>query len=531
MSQHPEMVDGAAVRSHEAGVGGRRGVLFPTFTFAAFFAVVLPLSWAVRGRPQAWKLVVLTASCVFYGYWDWRFLGLLAAMTLVNEVAAVAIHRSSGAGRRHALTAAVVFDLGVLALFKYYGFFVSSLEDSFGWEGPALDIVLPVGVSFFTFQAMSYVIDVHRGDTTPAPLLDFAVYLSFFPQLVAGPIVRATEFLPELRSQRVPDSVEAGRAVLLIGRGLLKKVVVADFLGRAIVQDAFGTPGEYGALDVLFGIYGYAIQIYADFSGYTDMAIGIALLLGFRFPQNFDRPYAAVSVQDFWRRWHMTLSRWLRDYLYVPLGGNRRGRAITYRNLLITMGLGGLWHGAAWTFVVWGLYQGLGLAAERRLSELRGEPDEVFNAADVRIRELARLHSGAEVDAWREDPTSPVPFSPLAVRRLWLGRLVTFHFVCVGWVIFYAGTVPGGGLGSAFEVLGALTSGWGTAPELLNPLVVLVVVGSIAAQFVPPLLARQLSAMFSTLKPAVVAVGFALWIMIVVSLGPEGVSEFIYFQF
>jgi len=506
-------------------------VLFPTFTFAAFFAVVLPLSWAVRRRPQAWKVVVLAASYVFYGYWDWRFLALLAAMTLVNEVAAVAIHRSAGPGRKQAVVAAVSFDLGVLALFKYYGFFVASLEDAFGWEGPALDIVLPVGVSFFTFQAMSYVIDVYRSDTTPAPLLDVAVYLSFFPQLVAGPIVRATEFLPELRSQRVPDSVEAGRAVLLIGRGLFKKVVVADFLGRAIVQDAFGTPGEYGALDVLFGIYGYAIQIYADFSGYTDMAIGIALLLGFRFPQNFDRPYAAVSVQDFWRRWHMTLSRWLRDYLYVPLGGNRRGRAATYRNLLITMGLGGLWHGAAWTFVVWGLYQGVGLAVERWLSELRGEPDEAFEAADVRIRELARLHSGADVDAWREDPTSPVPFSPLAVRRLWLGRLVTFHFVCAGWVVFHAGTVPGGGLGSAFDVFRALASGWTAAPELVNPLVVMVVVVTIAAQFVPPLLARQLSAMFSTVRPTVIAVGFALWIMLVTALGPEGVSQFIYFQF
>ena len=163
-------------------------MLFPTFTFAAFFAVVLPLSWLVRSRPGAWKLTVLTASYVFYGYWDWRFLGLLAAMTLVNEVAAVAVHRAEGPVRGRMTTAAVVFDLGVLALFKYYGFFVSSLEDSFGWEGPALDIVLPVGVSFFTFQAMSYVIDVHRGDSTPAPLLDFAVYLSFFPQLVAGPI-------------------------------------------------------------------------------------------------------------------------------------------------------------------------------------------------------------------------------------------------------------------------------------------------------------------------------------------------------
>ena len=506
-------------------------MLFPTFTFAAFFAVVLPLSWAVRSRPSVWKVVVLSASWVFYGYWDWRFLALLGAMTVVNEVAAVAVHRSSG-GRRAQVTAmAVAFDLGVLALFKYYGFFVASLDDAFGWRGPALDIVLPVGVSFFTFQAISYVVDVARNDAAPVPLLDFAVYLSFFPQLVAGPIVRATEFLPELRSERVPDRIEAGRAVQLIGRGLVKKVVVADFLGRAIVQDAFGTPGEYSPLDVLFGIYGYAIQIYADFSGYTDMAIGIALLLGFRFPENFDRPYAAVSVQDFWRRWHMTLSRWLRDYLYVPLGGNRGGRAVTYRNLLVTMALGGLWHGAAWAFVVWGVYQGVGLAVERWMGEWRGEPDVEFDPADVRIRELAKLHGGVDVEAWREDPTSPVPFSALAVRRRWLGRVISFHFVCAGWVVFHAGTVPGGGLDSALAVFGSLASGWGSGPELVNPLVVLVVVGTLAAQFVPPLLARQMSAMFSTLPPAVVAVGFALWIMLVVALGPVGVGEFIYFQF
>lgn len=506
-------------------------MLFPTFTFAVFFAVVLPLSWAVRARPTLWKCVVLTASYVFYGHWDWRFLGLLAAMTVVNEVAAVAIHRSSGRQRGRLTAIAVGFDLGVLALFKYFGFFVASLEDAFGLQGPALDIVLPVGVSFFTFQAISYVVDVARGHTAPVPLLDFAVYLSFFPQLVAGPIVRATEFLPELRSERVPDRIEMTQAVTLIGRGLCKKVVVADFLGRAIVRDGLGTPGEFGALDVLFAIYGYAIQLYADFSGYTDMAIGIAMLLGFRFPQNFDRPYAAVSVQDFWRRWHITLSRWLRDYLYVPLGGNRGGRLATYRNLLLTMTLGGLWHGAAWAFVIWGLYQGLGLAVERWVGQARGEPDVSFDAGDVRIRELARLHEGVEVEVWRADPTSPVPFSTLAVRRRWLGRLVTFHFVCAGWVMFHAGTVPGAGVDRALEVFGALASGWGTAPVLLNPLVVAVIGGAIALQFLPSIVTRQLSALISTVRAPVVAVGVALWIMVVVALGPEGVSEFIYFQF
>ncbi len=502
-------------------------MLFPTFTFAVFFAVVLPCSWLLRERATAWKLMILGASYVFYGYWDWRFLALLAGMTFGNEVAAVAIHRSARAPTRKMFVAmAVGLDLSVLGFFKYYGFFTDSLDDAFGLSSPALDIVLPIGISFYTFQAISYVVDVYRRDSTPAPLLDFAVYLSFFPQLVAGPIVRATEFLPELRAQRVPTQVEAGRAVQLIGRGLFKKVVIADFLGRAIVDDAFGTPGEYGGADLLAGIYGYAIQLYADFSGYTDMAIGLALLLGFRFPQNFDRPYAAISIQDFWRRWHMTLSRWLRDYLYFPLGGNRSGRWQTHRNLLITMALGGLWHGAGGTFVVWGLYHGAGLAGERILADLRGEFDRPLTPSDVRIRELAMLHSGASIEPWRDDPTSPVPFTPLGVKSLWVGRLVTFHFVCAGWVIFNAES-----LGRAGEVFTGLFHGWNLAPVLLNPLVAAVIIGSLAVQFVPPMLARQWSAMFSTISPNVVALGFAVWVMIVVALGPEGISDFIYFQF
>ena len=469
-------------------------MLFPTFTFAAFFAVVLPVGWALRSRPTPWKLFMLAASYWFYAAWDARFVLLLAAMTVGNKAAAAANARAVRRGaKRLAVAGALVLDLGVLSFFKYYDFFTDSLERNLGLSSPALDIVLPVGISFFTFQAISYVVDVHRGKTEPAGLLDFAVYLSFFPQLVAGPIVRATEFLPELAAARRPDRVETGRAVQLIGRGLFKKVVISDFLARAIVDDAFGAPGEYGALDVLFGIYGYAVQIYADFSGYTDMAIGIALLLGFRFPQNFDRPYAAVSIQDFWRRWHMTLSRWLRDYLYIPLGGSRGGRLATYRNLLVTMGLGGLWHGAAGVFVVWGLYHGAGLAVERLAAEGRGRW------------------------IWRE-------------RRDrdggWLGRLATFHFVCGGWVLFNSST-----LDRAWEVLARLGSGWGTGPELLNPLVLAAVVGSVLAQYVPEKRARRWSSAVASAPLGATAVGFAAWIMVVVALGPEGVSEFIYFQF
>ena len=226
-------------------------------------------------------------------------------------------------------------------------------------------MTLPVGVSFFTFMAISYVVDTYRGELVPTTLMRFAVFQAFFPHLVAGPIVRAGELLPQLEQPRDPRRVDTGRAFFLIVTGLFLKVVIANHLATHIVDDVFAAPNRHSSLEVLVAVYGYAVQIFADFCGYTNIAIGVALLLGFEFPQNFASPYTAVSLQDFWRRWHMTLSRFLRDYLYIPLGGNRKGRIFTYRNLLLTMLLGGLWHGAAWTFVVWGGIHGLGLAVER----------------------------------------------------------------------------------------------------------------------------------------------------------------------
>ena len=551
-------------------------MLFPTFTFAAFFAVVLPVSWALRRRPLPWKLFVLGASYWFYAAWDRRFVLLLVAMTLVNAAAARMNRRfTRPAARRAAVAAGVAFDLGVLAFFKYYGFFTQSLESSFGISSPALSIVLPIGISFFTFQAISYVVDVHRGDTSPAPLLDFAVYLAFFPQLVAGPIVRATEFLPQMRfppkgrrtgatsgDRGAPvqlqlwpgqsqsellggrvDRIELGRAAQLIARGMFKKVVVADFLAGAIVDEAFASPGSYGALDVLFGVYGYAVQIYADFSGYTDMAIGVALLMGFRFPQNFDRPYAAVSVQDFWRRWHMTLSRWLRDYLYIPLGGSRRGRARTYVNLLATMGLGGLWHGASGVFIVWGLYHGAGLAAERLGGRLwststasrqaRGDDSPASRQArgdDSPASRQARDDDSPASRQARDDdsPTSRRRTAPGAGSALgaWLRVLAVFHFVCAGWVLFNSET-----LAHAGDVYERLFRGWGIGTELLTPTVLAVIVGSVLAQYVPLAFARRWSTRLAEAPAAVTAAGFAVWTMIVVALGPEDVADYIYFQF
>ncbi|MDP9073174.1 MAG: MBOAT family protein, partial [Actinomycetota bacterium] len=326
-------------------------MLFPTLSFAAFFVVVLTISWLLMPHRLAWGAFMVGASWFFYGSADWRFVPLLMASTVVNHAFAWKIHRSAGRPRSTWTTIAVATNLAGLGWFKYIGFLGLTGQSilhflGIGWRVPIPEIILPVGISFFTFQALSYVIDTGRGKLKPVPLLDFAVYLSFFPHLIAGPIVRASEFLPQIRG-RIRPKVDLGKAFWLISAGLFKKVVIASYLGTYAVDPLFGFPHNHAGPEALLGVYAYAIQIYADFSGYTDIAIGLALLLGIEFPQNFNAPYAATSLQDFWRRWHMTLSRWLRDYVYIPLGGNRRNRRRTYLNVMITMLLGGLWHGAA----------------------------------------------------------------------------------------------------------------------------------------------------------------------------------------
>src|SRR5215203_1964893 len=306
-------------------------VSFPTIEFAAFFVVVFILSWLLMPHPRAWRPFILVASYVFYGWVDWRWVLLLVASSVVNTFAARVIAGSqSQQTRKRALIAAVVFDLGLLCVFKYLGFFVTQMDDALDSIGPGsplplVQIVLPIGISFFTFQAISYVVDVYRGETRAASLVDVAILQAFFPHIVAGPIVRANELLPQLRTPRDPREVLAGPAIFLIVGGLVKKTVIADELARRIVDPVYSEPSAHSGAEVLLAFYGFAAQIYCDFSGYTDMAIGLALLLGYQLPQNFNRPYLALSLQDFWRRWHMTLSRWLRDYLYIPLGGNRGG--------------------------------------------------------------------------------------------------------------------------------------------------------------------------------------------------------------
>jgi D-alanyl-lipoteichoic acid acyltransferase DltB (MBOAT superfamily) len=533
-------------------------MLFPTIRFAVFFGVVLAVGWRLAAWPKWWKRFILVASYVFYGAWNPRFVLLIAFTTIANQAFAFRIHR---AGSRRAakalLFAAVAVDLGVLGYFKYYGFFSSSLVNLLGDFGvhvspPVVQVVLPVGISFFTFHAISYVIDVYRGTIAPARLMDFAVYLAFFPHLVAGPIVRASELVPQLRRRLDPRRIDVSRAAFLIVLGLFKKVVIASYLSGHIVDKTFANPGQHSALEVLFGVYGYAIQIYADFSGYTDIAIGCALLMGFQFPENFDSPYAAVSLQDFWRRWHMTLSRWLRDYLYIPLGGSRKGERRTYVNLMITMLLGGLWHGADWRFVVWGGLHGggqaIGLAVRRGREKRDTDRREALGlrttASEEReiLRRMARLNRGLPDSMSRDAQVSVLPRVETRLRhrqemrveraaaperrRVWLARLGTFHFVCLGWIFFRAESV-----GKAFEVLERILTGWSFHAPLVNPLLLFVIAAMLAAQYVPRVTMDAVRARFSLLRPALQAVAVALAMLVIDVLGPQGVAPFIYFQF
>jgi alginate O-acetyltransferase complex protein AlgI len=383
-------------------------MIFNSFVFWAYFALVIALYWRLPHRGQ--NLLLLVASYVFYGYWDWKFLGLLFASTAVDYYVSTRIAQSKSAQRRYRLIVlSVVANLTFLGFFKYFGFFVremGTLLTSLGFEPhlPVLSIVLPVGISFYTFQSMSYTIDVYRGTTRPARnFFDFALFVSYFPQLVAGPIERSSDLLPQLegkREYRKGDFQEGLYHVLL---GLFKKVVLADNLAL-VANHAFDTSHSgMPALDVTVGVLAFAMQIYGDFSGYSSIAQGVSRWMGIGLSYNFRMPYFARSPSEFWQRWHISLSSWLRDYLYIPLGGNRRGNVRTYVNLMLTMLLGGLWHGAAWTFIFWGAWQGILLAGYRLVGM------ETTRSAAV---------------------TRPV--------RSFLQALLMLAFVCIGWIFFRA---------------------------------------------------------------------------------------------
>jgi D-alanyl-lipoteichoic acid acyltransferase DltB (MBOAT superfamily) len=398
-------------------------MLFVEFRFFIFFLIVAAVFWAITNNN--WRKVwLLAASYVFYGAWDWRFLSLILYCSVLNYVLALvaARNRPDAPIRTWLLWISVVGNLSVLFFFKYFNFFAGSLTDlaaSFGAgvSPVTLELVLPVGISFYTFQAMSYYFDVHRNKIrAESSFLNVALYIGFFPQLVAGPIVRAADFLPQLERRRYFSDVRVRACVLLFLAGFFKKACIADNLAP-LVDAVFAAPELYDTASIIAGVVFYAVQIYGDFSGYSDMAIATAGLLGYHIPINFNAPYFSVNITDFWRRWHISLSSWLRDYLYIPLGGSRFGPRLRDRNLMLTMVLGGLWHGASYNFIIWGFLHGLALIVRREWAARTGTLGQ------------------------------KVPFAPF------FSGLLTFYWVCIAWIFFRAKDLP-----AALEITQAFTT-------------------------------------------------------------------------
>ncbi len=390
---------------------------FNTLTYLVFFVVIMLGAWLLPGRrPQQWFLTI--ASLYFYGAWNHWLVLLIVGSAVVDFLIALRMSDASTQARRRAwLCVSLTSNLGLLAFFKYSNFFLDSVFSVQSWAGLGwmaqpthLNIILPVGISFYTFQTLSYTVDVYRRQLPVVREFPrFLLFISFFPQLVAGPIVRASDFLPQLEKRTVllPRNLQIGFTIFLVG--LVKKVVFADGLG-SYVESIYSHPELYTSVPIMLATLSYAVQIYCDFSGYTDMAIGSAIALGYWLPKNFRHPYFSTSITEFWQRWHISLSSWLRDYLYLPLGGNRKGVSRTYINLLLVMALGGLWHGAKWTFVLWGAYQGSMLVAHRF---------------------YAQYLKGATRLGWYNRLRETAAFRVLSVG-------VTLYLVLVGWIFFRA---------------------------------------------------------------------------------------------
>ena len=513
-------------------------MLFTTLKYAVFFAAAFLGSWALclvpgRARPageggerafNAWPRLIflLVLSYGFYAAWDWRYLPLIFGSSTVDFFLARAVHREERPrAKRALLLITVALNLGFLGFFKYWNFASENVSDLLALAhgatpstASAFRVLLPpVGISFFTFESMSYVVDVYRGELVPhRSYFRYLLFVSFFPHLVAGPIVRPRDLLPQLERRPSLTREDGSEALFLIAVGLVKKMVLSDQLASNLVDRVFERPTSFSSIEVLCAVYGYAAQIYCDFSGYTDIAIGSALLLGVRFPKNFDSPYKACDLSDFWRRWHISLSSWLRDYLYIPLGGNRVGGWRTYRNLMLTMLLGGLWHGASWTFVFWGFLHGAGLVVTRlwqrsRPRWLRSRVEHPYRTA------------GEEATA--RPPASSVDHPVYKAIRVFL----TFHYVCLAWIFFRAKTFA-----DAWQILRQLAQGTTFHPNL-PPLVLALLGVALASHYVPENAYQDLRARFTALPaPAQGAVLFLVAVVLHEAASTTAVP-FVYFQF
>jgi D-alanyl-lipoteichoic acid acyltransferase DltB (MBOAT superfamily) len=464
---------------------------FFLFLFSFFI-----LGYSLLQHANRAKITYVTLFSIYFYYKSsgWYFLLLLAA-TGVDFLLAAWIDQQSNSWKRKALLViSLVANLGVLGYFKYTNFFFELVSTTSGFTFQHFDIFLPVGISFFTFQSMSYTIDVYRKHLKPVSnILDYAFFVSFFPQLVAGPIVRASDFLPQIHQPTVVTQSMLGRGVFLIGTGLFKKAIISNYISLNFVDRVFDAPSLYSGLENLFGLYGYALQIYCDFSGYSDMAIGIALLLGFHFNENFRSPYQSTNITEFWRRWHISLSTWLKDYLYISLGGNRKGELRTYVHLVITMVLGGLWHGASMRFVLWGTLHGFALVVHKYFCTI------TFNV---------------------------LPRSILAV----VGAVLTFHFVCFCWIFFRAENLELAGQ-MIYQILFHLKISLIVDFIKGYPAVVALMMIGYALHFTPASWEEKTEQVITKLPLVGKGVFLLLVIIMMMQTKSASIQPFIYFQF
>ncbi len=471
-------------------------MLFNSIDFIVFLAIVAAAYFAFPQRAR-W-LVLLVASYAFYMSWNPTYIVLIVGSTLIDFFVSNRLGRTENKVKRsRLLTISLIANLGLLFVFKYWNFFNENARALFGesWVVPDLDVLLPVGISFYTFQTLGYTVDVYRKQISPERNLGrFALYVTFFPQLVAGPIERASHLLPQLRRTQDFDAPRVAAGLERALWGLFKKVVIADRLAL-YVDVVYGAPTAHDPITHLLATYAFAFQIYCDFSGYSDIAIGCAQIFGVDLMENFRTPYLAKTITEFWRRWHISLSTWLRDYLYIPLGGNRHGVAKTYRNLMLTMLLGGLWHGASWNFVIWGLLHGIFLSASRMTLPLR-------DAVTERLR------------------------VPVLARNM-VRTVVTFHLVCLAWVFFRAVTLDD----SMTIVRGWLSTDWGT--PFVQKQVAQAFVGLGVLAFVE-LYQFRVGSVHERVRRLPLWVrwgGIYALIFSIVLFGVEEGAQFIYFQF
>lgn len=477
---------------------------FVTTSFVLFFLPVLLIGWCLRAHCTLYKYFLIAAGLYFYSQVGVEYLLLLLTIAFINWGSVRLMFRCRSGAKKRLITAAdVSIHILLLLFYKYAEPFFLWLNDVLGAESQIQqwlaesgmgDVVLPAGLSFYSFQGISYLVDHYRNpERTPHGFTDVLAYISFFPTLLAGPIMRSHEFFPQLAAYR-QDTRDFNEGMALILSGLFKKVVLATYLSRELVDPFFRDPEAYCSATALIGVYAYAIQIFLDFSGYSDMAIGIGRLMGFHIPQNFNSPYRALNLQEFWHRWHITLSQWLRDYLYIPLGGNRRGNR--YVNLTITMLIGGIWHGSGLNFLIWGFFHGIGLAVVHAFGQLKKR----FRAGK---EPMGGIMGGLyKIIAW----------------------LLTFHFICLLWIFFRAEDFE-----SAKRILNIIANG--QPGDGCTPQIFIIIAAGLALQWCGGPCMRVFTAIQSKLPWPVQAVVVAFLGGVILNLGPEGVLPFIYFDF